>query len=163
MTEKFKAGMINAEVPQEKTIWFDRKRVTIFALPWTFTKYTLTESKLVVEKGLLTQTEDEIKLYRISDISYSQTLLERIGKTGTLTIKSTDVTMPELKLEHIKNAKQIRDVLSQAIDVARKNNGVRAAEMVGSGHLHDRDGDGIPDCDEPCDCENEPGTVKFRF
>lgn len=154
MTDKIKAGTINVDVPKEKTIWFDRKRVTIFALPWSFTKYTLTENKLIVEKGLFTQTEDEIKLYRISDISYEQTLLERIGNTGTLIVKSTDVTLPELRLEHIKNAKQIRDVLSQAIDAARKNNGVRAAEMVGNGPMRDLDGDGVPDVDANCDCED---------
>ena len=154
MAEKIKAGTIKTTVPTENVVWYDRKRVTIFALPWSFTKYILTETKLIVEKGLFTQTEDEIKLYRISDISYEQTLLERIGNTGTLIVKSTDVTLPELRLEHIKNAKQIRDVLSQAIDAARKNNGIRAAEMVGNVPMRDLDGDGVPDVDANCDCED---------
>ena len=134
---KLKAGQINVEIEKEETLWFDRKRVTIFALPWSFTKYTLTETKLLVEEGFFTKREEEVKLYRVADISYSQTFWERIGKTGSLVITSNDATMPRLVLKHIKNAKTIKEVISKTIDAARKNNGVRTSEMVG----------GMPDLD----------------
>ena len=52
---------------QDKTVWKDRKR-TVFGLPWSFTRYLLYENKLVIDVGLFSRTEDEIRLYRIMDI-----------------------------------------------------------------------------------------------
>jgi uncharacterized membrane protein YdbT with pleckstrin-like domain len=145
MANKMKAGELRVEVEQENKLWYDRKRVTIFALPLSFTKYTLTETKLTVEKGFLNTNEEEVKLYRITDVSYSQTLLERIGGTGTIKILSNDSSSPELLLQHVKNAKIVKEAISKAVDDARRNNNVKTSEMVGNVDL---------DGDECCDCEN---------
>ena len=48
------------------TIWKDRKR-PIFGLPLSFTKYILTEEKLIINTGFLVKTEEEIRLYRMTD------------------------------------------------------------------------------------------------
>lgn len=144
MSEKMKAGELRVEVEQENKLWYDRKRVTIFALPWSFTKYTLTATKLTVEKGLLNTQEDEIKLFRVTDVAYSQTLWERIGKTGTIKILSNDSSSPELLLQHVKNAKVVKEAISKAVDDARRSNNVKTSEMVGNVDL---DGDGHCDCD----------------
>jgi hypothetical protein len=138
MSERMKAGDLKVEIKQEEPIWYDRKRVTIFALPWSFTKYILTPTKLIVESGLLNSKEEEIKLYRITDIEYSQTLFERIGKTGTITLLSNDTSSPKISLEHVKNAKVIKNVISQAVETARHLSGVKTSEMVGTMH-HDED------------------------
>ena len=58
-------------------IWKDRKR-TLFGLPLSFTKYELTEDRLFIKTGLLTQKEDEVRLYRIMDIGLTRTLGQRI-------------------------------------------------------------------------------------
>lgn len=130
--KKMRCGDINVAMEDEVTLWYDRKRVTIFALPWSFTKYELTPSRLILNVGFLHQREDEIRLYRIKDVSYSQTLSERIGGTGTLRILSTDASVPEIQLQHIKNARKVKEVLSQAIEVSRRENGVRTSELLGS-------------------------------
>ena len=132
MADKIKVGELRVEVPAEEPIWCDRKRVTIFALPWSFTKYTLTPSKLIIETGFLNRKEEETRLYRIADISYSQSLGERMGNTGTLILSSNDISSPVLALEHIKNAKQVREVLSLQIEKARRAAKVRTSEMVGN-------------------------------
>lgn len=151
-TRKMRAGDINVAMEEEPILWYDRKRVTIFALPWSFTKYQLTPSRLIINTGLLNLHEDEIRLYRIRDVSYSQSLGERIGGTGTLRILSTDASVPELLLKHIKNARKVKDVISQAIEVSRRENGVRTSELLGGMHGgmagqpgNDADGDGVPD------------------
>ena len=135
---KMKAGELRVEIEKEETLWYDRKRVTIFALPWSFTKYMLTPTKLIVEKGFFNKTEEEIKLFRITDIAYSQSFGERIGKTGTVKLLSNDASSPETVLLHVKNARVVRDVISKAVDEARHQNGVRTSEMVGQIH-HDDD------------------------
>jgi hypothetical protein len=131
--KKLKAGQIRIAMEDEEILWMDRKRKTLFALPWSFTKYSLTPSRLFIQTGLFTAREDEIRLYRIKDISYTQSLGERLGGTGTLRIVSSDASMPDILLEHIKNAKKVKAVLSQAVEVSRRENGVRTSEVVGGG------------------------------
>ena len=158
--EKLRNGQVESVVEQEarseaennnNVLWTDRRRVTIFALPWSFTKYSLTRNRLIVQKGFLNLREEEVLLFRVRDISYSQTLGERIGGTGTLKIISTDASVPELELLHIKNARKVKDVLSLVVDQARKKNGVRPAEMIGGRP-------GMPPQDCP-DCGNLPGEL----
>ena len=65
------------------TVWSDRKH-TLFGLPWSFTKYILTDEKLLIVKGLFRQTEDEIRLYRIFDMSLTRSLRDRLDRVGTI-------------------------------------------------------------------------------
>ena len=76
---------------------------------------------------------EEVRLYRIKDVTYMQTLIERIGGTGTLCVMSNDATVPEIHLVHIKNARKVKDVISQSVEVARRENGVRTSELMGGG------------------------------
>lgn len=142
--QKLKPGEITVALEEEEIIWIDRIRHTIFGLPWSFTKYSLTASKIIIESGFFNKREEEIRLYRIKDVSYTQTFLERIAKVGTLKIISSDASVPDVKLYHIKNAKVVKNILSQAIEVSRRENGVRASELVGGPVHHRHDG-----------CENE--------
>ena len=66
-------------------LWSARKRNAL-GLPWTFTKYAFTEDRLFVTTGLLKTVEDEVRLYRILDISLSRTLLQKIFGMGTIAI-----------------------------------------------------------------------------
>lgn len=58
-------------------LWKDKKR-TIFGLPLSFTKYTLTEEKLIINTGFLSKTEEEIRLYRMTDFAVKQNLFQRL-------------------------------------------------------------------------------------
>ena len=49
-------------------IWKDRKRI-FFGLPWTFTKYSISEDRLFISTGFFSVKEDEVRLYRIMDVS----------------------------------------------------------------------------------------------
>ena len=130
---KIKCGDIRVAMEEEPILWMDRKRVTIFALPWSFTKYELTPSRLVISTGFINQREEEVRLYRVKDVTYTQSLIERIGGTGTLRILSNAASVPEIHLDHIKNARKVKDVISQSVEVARRENGVRTSELMGAG------------------------------
>lgn len=132
MKNNIKNGEIKVMMSEEEVVWKDRKRLMLFGLPWTFTLYSLTPSKLTVQSGLFTLKEDEIRLYRVKDISYTQTLLERIWNTGTLHVVSVDASVPHMDLKSIKNAKKVKDILSQMVEEARRANGVRTSEIIGN-------------------------------
>lgn len=146
-TTKMKAGEFKIRPEMEEPVWMDRKRITIFALPISFTKYELTPSRILIQSGILNTKEEEVALYRVRDISFSQTLIERINGTGTLTITSMDATTPTIKFEHIKNPRDVKELLSQLVDKNRNKNRVRTAEIM-DGVDGDADGDGIPDSQE---------------
>jgi len=63
--------------------WQDRKRI-IFGLPWSFTKYYLTEDKLLIRKGFLNTQEEEVRLYRIMDVTLKRSFGERLFGLGTI-------------------------------------------------------------------------------
>ena len=128
-------------------IWQDRKR-TFLGLPWSFTKYMLTEDRLFVEKGLLTSTLDEENLYRVRDISVTRTLGQRLFGLGTVKVFSTDASNGETVLESIKNPIEVKEEIVRLVEAARKKHGIRASEMLMNApdpHDCDHDGDGIPD------------------
>ena len=54
--------------------WFDRKR-TIFGLPLSFTKYAVTEEKLLIKTGFFNTKEEEVRLYRIMDVTLNRSLV----------------------------------------------------------------------------------------
>lgn len=130
MSQKLRAGEFKMKAEPEEPVWCDRKRLTVFALPISFTIYTLTESRISIQRGLLNTHEEEIMLFRVRDISYTQSLFERLANTGTVIISSTDATTPVVKLEHVKNAKDVKELLLQLVEQNRKKNRVRTAEVM---------------------------------
>lgn len=76
MSQKLRAGEFKMKAETEEPVWCDRKRLTVFALPISFTIYTLTESRISIQRGLLNTHEEEIMLFRVRDISYTQSLFE---------------------------------------------------------------------------------------
>lgn len=81
--------------------------------------------------GLLSTHIEEVNLYRMYDISLSQSLSDKIFGTGTVVLYSNDERQPQLVLKNIKNPFQVRDMFSQLIEEQRKANGVHVAEIQG--------------------------------
>lgn len=137
MNNNLEAGEFNIELKEEEPVWMDKKRYTIFALPISFTTYYLTPTKILIESGLFTTREDEIMLCRIRDISATQNIFEKLNKTGTIRICSSDVGTPELLIRHVKNHRKVKEAISQAVEKSRKENGIKTTEMLSPHHNHD--------------------------
>lgn len=114
----------------ETVLWRERKR-TLFGLPLSFTVYTLTETKLFIKTGFLNIREEEIRLYRILDITLRRTLEERIFGLGTIHCCTADKTAPEFDIKRIKNSKEIRTLLSNQVEEERSARYVGVREYMG--------------------------------
>ena len=79
-----------------KYLWKDRKRY--FGLPLSFTRYMLSDDRLFISEGFLNIKDDEILLYRVRDIDTTRSLWQRLFGVGTVTVMSSDKTMPQLVL-----------------------------------------------------------------
>ena len=119
-------------------VWKDRKRI-IFGLPWTFTRYSLTQEKLVIDTGFFSRKEDEIRLYRILDITLVRPLRQRIWGLGTIRLNTADKSSPEIEIKRIKNAKQIKEMLSDMVERERDEKRIAAREFMGYGDMDDVD------------------------
>lgn len=128
---------------EKEILWKDRKR-TIFGLPWSFTKYSLTGDRLFIEKGLFNVTEDEVRLYRVTDVSLTRTFGQRLFGLGTISCCSADKTLGDFKILNIKNSKEVKELLSEAIEKERMAKRVISKEDFV--HNHD-DGDDDSDMD----------------
>lgn len=145
MKKDLKAGEFRMKANTEELVWRDRKRVTIFALPISFTVYGLTQTRIKIKTGLLNTKEEEVMLFRVRDVSLTQNLIERIGNTGTVIVTSTDATSPNTALKHVKNAQDVKELLVQLVEENRKKNRVRAAEVMDVDASDEIDGMGDED------------------
>ena len=121
---------------KESMIWYDRKRLWC-GLPWTFTKYGMDEGRLFVETGFLNTKEEEVRLYRILNISLSKNIIQRIFGLGTIHIDSTDLDLKCLRITNIKDSDHVKEMLSKKVEEERLRNRVSAREVMN----HGEDGD----------------------
>lgn len=113
-------------------IWKDRKR-PIFGLPLSFTKYRLTEEKLLIGTGILWIKEEDIQLYRIMDLTLHQSLFQRIFNVGTIHCCSGDKTTPEFDIKDVKNPAQVKELLSKQVEEQRDKKRISGREFFVDG------------------------------
>lgn len=115
-------------------IWKDRKRI-FFGLPWTFTKYSLSEDRLFISTGFFSVKEDEVRLYRIMDVSLERKLWQRMCGLGTIKCCSADKTMGDFEIRNIKKSREVKEMLSNMVEDERTKKKVSSREFMD----HERD------------------------
>ncbi len=128
-----------AKKPEIEYVWKDRKR-TLFGLPLSFTRYYLTEEKLIIDTGFFTRTEDEVRLYRMMDLTLKRSMFERMFGVGTIHCCSGDKSMGDFDIKHIKNPRNVKEMLSEMIEKTRLERRVGMREHMGDDEDFD-DGD----------------------
>lgn len=123
--------------------YIERKRSLFFGLPWTFTKYTVRDEMITINTGFLSTKENDCYMYKVQDVELSASLWERIFKMGTVVCYTGDTTNPKLYIEHVKNAKAIKDFILEASEEARMKR--RTMNTLSIDADADLNGDGIPD------------------
>ena len=76
-------------------------------LRWLTTKYVLTSDRLVIRSGILARHGRDIPLNRINDVSFSETVLERMLRSGTLVVESAgdngQISLTDVpRVEHVQ-------------------------------------------------------------
>ena len=119
--------------------WKDRKR--ILGMPITFTRYSLSEDRLFLEKGFLSIKQDEILLYRVRDLELRMSLGQRLFGVGTVCVHSSDKSIPHLELQNVKQPREVKEMIHRAVEAAKDNRRMRTMEVM--------DDDGLSgDCDD---------------
>ena len=95
-------------------------------------RFEITEERLVIRRGILFKSIDEIELYRIKDVRIDFTLINQVAGIGTLRVSSSDETTREgdLVMRHVERAQSRREQLRRLVDTARQKRQVREIDMV---------------------------------
>lgn len=115
---------------QNDLLWRERKRLLFFGLPWTFTVYRLTKDRLLIKRGFFTTREDEVRLYRIMDISLRRTLIQKMFGLGTIQCHTSDKTMGDFEIINIKKSYEVKNMLSDLIEKERMEKRVSNREFI---------------------------------
>ncbi len=98
------------------------------------TSYEITDQRLIIKRGILFKTIDEIELYRIKDVRLGYSLLNQMTDIGTIILTSSDRTTSggEFTLRDIPMARDRREGLRKLVDRARQRYGVRELDVEDS-------------------------------
>ncbi len=119
----------------------ERKRWLFFGLPFTFTVYTVKEETITVDKGFINKEENDCYMYKVQDVTLKTSLWERIFGLGTVVCYTGDTTDKELLLEHVKNARAIKDFILEMSEKERRKRRTMNTLDIGAEADNDIDAD----------------------
>ncbi len=83
-------------------------------LAWTTVKYTITETRVIAEKGLLLHKKNYMPFNTIQDVDRSQSLFGRLFSVGTITLYSA-YDGNNIKIKDVSSPKKIEDIIFENI------------------------------------------------
>lgn len=122
--------------------WYARKRNAI-GLPWTFTVYYFTDDRLFVNAGLIRTVENEVRLYRVLDITLKRSLWQKIFRMGTVVLQTADKSSPIVELKNIKDSRNVKEQLSELVEENRERKRVVNREYMSGDNEYDFDDENL--------------------
>jgi uncharacterized membrane protein YdbT with pleckstrin-like domain len=95
-------------------IWF-----VVPVLRWRTTSYELTTRRLRLRRGILSRSGRDFPLNRISDVSFSHGLVDRLFGCGRLVVESAG-EHGELMLNEIPQVERVQSTLFQLVEDERE-------------------------------------------
>ncbi|HET7397166.1 MAG TPA: PH domain-containing protein [Intrasporangium sp.] len=84
-------------------------------LRWRTTHYVITTHRVMVRRGILGKSGKDVTLSKITDVSFEQSLLDRIINAGSLRIESAGDSPDEL-LRNIPHSNHVQQVINRLVD-----------------------------------------------
>ena len=109
-------------------IWKDRRRR--MGMPLSFTRYALSEDRLFLSVGFFSIRDDELLLYRVRDITTRRSLWQRLFGMGTVTVISSDKSMPTLVMKNVKDPLTVKEMLHSQVEEMKRQRRVRVGEIM---------------------------------
>jgi membrane protein YdbS with pleckstrin-like domain len=87
-------------------------------------RYKITTRTIDVESGLLSRKIETLQLWKVRDIEFEQTLLDRILNVARIKVYTHDVTNPQLLLSGMPESREVFEKLKDSIELARQSRNV---------------------------------------
>ncbi|PRZ33892.1 PH (Pleckstrin Homology) domain-containing protein [Antricoccus suffuscus] len=100
-------------------------------LRWRTTHYVITTHRVMVRRGILAKSGKDIALSKITDVSFHQSIWDRIVRAGSLHIESAGDS-PDENLKNIPNSNDVQQLVNRLVDEdARRMYAGGQREMLG--------------------------------
>jgi uncharacterized membrane protein YdbT with pleckstrin-like domain len=87
-------------------------------------RWKLTSRRIEIEKGLLSKRIDTLELWRVRDVEFRQSLLDRMFGVARFLITAHDEGVPVIEIRGVPGDRATYDRLMLAVMEARKQRGV---------------------------------------
>lgn len=104
------------------------------------TKFKVSTKWIETEKGILLRKVDSLELWRVLDVAYEQSILDRIFGIAKIRLTGTDQSDPVLEMHGLPNHRELFEKLRDAVQYARQRG--RPMELVGQDGMEAHDGIG---------------------
>jgi len=94
-----------------------------------FTKYEISEERILETTGVFSRSTDETELYRVKDIRLEEPFFLRMFGLSTILLVTSDKTSPIITLSGVKEGNNLRKTLRDAVEVRRELKGVRERDF----------------------------------
>ena len=84
-------------------------------LRWAYTDFVLTTDRLVTRTGVLAKHSKEIPLERINDVTFNQSVTQRMVGAGTLVVESAGERGQET-IRHVRNPEQVQLMIYKEVE-----------------------------------------------
>jgi uncharacterized membrane protein YdbT with pleckstrin-like domain len=94
-----------------------------------FTKYEITNERIIEQTGVLSRKTDETELYRVKDIRLEEPFFLRMFGLSTILLVTSDKSSPIISLDGVKNGINLRKELRAAVEARRDKKGVKERDF----------------------------------
>ena len=84
-------------------------------LRWRTTHYVITTHRVMVRRGILSKSGKDIALSKITDVSFHQSIWDRIIRAGSLHIESAGDS-PDENFKNIPQSNEVQQLLNRLVD-----------------------------------------------
>ena len=111
--------------------------IALVPIPWALwralvtrgTRYTLTDQRLKVTRGVFNRVTDDLELYRVKDTHFQQTFWQRMVGIGDIVLSTSDTTTPTVVVADIKDADSVRERVRGLVEQRRDAKHVRELDV----------------------------------
>ena len=94
-----------------------------------YTKWTVTDKSIVINKGILVKTTNETQLFRVIDFSEKQNIVQSVFHNTDLYVYSSDKTDPTLCIFGIDKNDAVFEEIKRRVKAQRKENQIHETNI----------------------------------
>lgn len=92
-------------------------------------RYTLTTERLLHQRGVFSRTVDELELYRVRDVTATQTFWQRLVGIGDVALATSDRSDPSEVIRGVANHRGVMDLIREHTENMRRVKRVRELDV----------------------------------
>ena len=92
-------------------------------------KISITNQRIIEEKGVLSKTTNELELFRVKDLKLDQPFFLRLVGLSNIILLTSDRTNKRYVIEGVDNGKDLREKLRVSVEKRRDEKKVREVDF----------------------------------